>query len=210
MRTPTLPSLLLILSLASTTLAAPKPPGVKRPGTHNRRNTNSLLKRAPNQVDLSATAPTTSAPKKNVWNSLSIEEAASVKQFLHTQADLNLTAWDNAYDWDNMIMTVDLAPPSKASALDYIDGAGGEPVRTALVSVLFGATEQPWVSVYTVDLPITETTQAVLRVLPSGPQDGKIRVFDNDSNGGFIRGIALEMKDVVNDLLQSKSNRDSS
>lgn len=41
-------------------------------------------------------APSTTAPKANVWKALSNDEAASVIEFLHAQGWLNLTSVDNA------------------------------------------------------------------------------------------------------------------
>lgn len=44
----------------------------------------------------SAHAPVTDAPKSNVWDALTNDEAADVISFLHNQTALNLTIADNS------------------------------------------------------------------------------------------------------------------
>jgi len=193
-------SLLPLLALLGTTLGAPKPPTVKRPGLIHRRD--QLAKRYTNQVDTSAHAPTTTAPKQNIWASLSFDEAASVKQFLHDQSFLNLTAVEDAGEWDNHILTVDFIAPNKTDALGYLDGSGELPPRMALASILFGATEEPYVQTFAVGpLPVSDETTAIPNIFGSSAPEAKIKVFDQTSSGPYIRSIALEMKDIINDLL---------
>lgn len=81
-----------ILGALSSCLAAPAPkvnavhhPKLSRPQFRKRNDYT-------NAVNVTSTAPTTSAPKANVWASLSNDEAAAVINFLHDQPDLNLTA----------------------------------------------------------------------------------------------------------------------
>lgn len=87
---------LCILGTLTTALAAPAPkvnaihhPKLSRPQFRKRNNVISA-------VNVASTAPTTSAPKANVWASLSNDEAASVINFLHDQPTLNLTAAQDA------------------------------------------------------------------------------------------------------------------
>jgi primary-amine oxidase len=193
-------SLLPLLALLGTALGAPKPPTVKRPGLIHRRD--RLAKRYTNQVDTSAHAPTTTASKKNIWASLSFDEAASIKQFLHDQASLNLTAVEDAGEWDNTILTVDFIAPNKTDALSYLDGDGELPPRMALASILFGATEEPYVQTFAVGpLPISDETTVLPNTFGSTAPDAKIRVYDQTYSGPYITGIALEIKDIINDLL---------
>lgn len=117
---------------------------------------------------------------------------------------MNLTAVEDAGDWDNIILTVELVAPNKTDALSYIDGNGEKPVREALASILFGQYEEPYVQTFKVELPITESTVAVPNTFGSTAPEAKIRVYDQDSNSAFIRGYVMEMKDIVNDLLDSE------
>jgi primary-amine oxidase len=81
-----------ILGALSSCLAAPAPkvnsvhhPKLSRPQFRKR---NEFVGAA----NVTSTAPTTTAPKANVWTALSNDEAASVINFLHDQPALNLTA----------------------------------------------------------------------------------------------------------------------
>ena len=83
---------LCILGVLSSCFAAPAPkvnavhhPKLTRPQFRKRNGYTSA-------INVTSTAPTTSAPKTNVWASLSNDEAASVISFLHEQPALNLTA----------------------------------------------------------------------------------------------------------------------
>jgi primary-amine oxidase len=81
-----------LLATLSTSLAAPAPkvnsihhPKLSRPQFRKRNEYT-------NAVNVTSTAPTTTAPKDNVWASLTNDEAAAVINFLHEQSALNLTA----------------------------------------------------------------------------------------------------------------------
>lgn len=81
-----------LLATLSAAFAAPAPkvnavhhPKLSRPQFRKRNEYT-------NAVNVTSKAPTTSAPKDNVWASLSNDEAAAVINFLHTQPALNLTA----------------------------------------------------------------------------------------------------------------------
>lgn len=45
----------------------------------------------------------TTAPKQNVWDSLTDDESAAVTEWLFEQSDLNLTSASEAGDWDNTV-----------------------------------------------------------------------------------------------------------
>lgn len=106
--------LLGIFALAATAAARGSPhPKRKTPwtrpngpkGRHSARSAQTEMnyRKARSFVDLelakrdqlipnTTAAPTTSAPKANIWRSLSNDEAASVVAWLHNQTALNLTA----------------------------------------------------------------------------------------------------------------------
>jgi primary-amine oxidase len=80
-----------ILASLLTGLAAPAP---KVNAVHHPKLSRPQLRKRTeytNAVNISAAAPATSAPRDNVWASLSNDEAAAVIAFLHEQPALNLT-----------------------------------------------------------------------------------------------------------------------
>ncbi len=58
--------------------------------------------------DTSATSIT--APKMNVWGELADRDAADVVGFLFAQPELNLTASENATEWDNTLYAPSYPP----------------------------------------------------------------------------------------------------
>ncbi|KAJ7910597.1 putative copper amine oxidase [Mycena leptocephala] len=73
--------------------------------------------------------PVTVAPKTNIFNSLTDDEAAS----------------SQTLRWDNAIEVVDLVQPNKTDALNYLDHGGPVPARFAVARIAFGATKKPYV-----------------------------------------------------------------
>lgn len=191
--------LLLPLALGAP---SPKPPTIKRPGSFHRRNAGASG--VTHQTHPSSTAPQVTAPKSNIWNSLSFDEAASIKAYLHSQSSLNLTSVEDASEWDNTILVVDTIAPNKSEALSYIDGNGPAPARWALASILFGQYEEPYVQTFAVGpLPISNSTTHYPDTFRSTAPEAKIRVYDQTPNGPFIRKTAMGMIDIVNDLLHA-------
>jgi primary-amine oxidase len=152
------------------------------------------------------TPPTVTAPYSNIFAQLSNDEAAGVIQFLHDQSSLNLTAADEAGDWDNSILVVDLYTPNKTDALAYFDG-GASPERWAIASMVFGATEEPYVQDWVVGpLPIEANSTQFYPYTPSAKvPEGKIRVRDMDSSYEWTQSFLIELSDVLGDLLQGES-----
>nr|KIR88896.1 hypothetical protein I308_00977 [Cryptococcus tetragattii IND107] len=191
------------LSLLGTALALPSPKisTVKKPGHYRRPHRRNVVT---NEVVTSASSPTISAPKDNIWSFLSNDEAAGVIAFLHNQTALNLTAVDNAGDWDNTITVVDLLPPNKTEALSYMDGNGIKPERWAIASLLCGATEEPYAQDLIVGpLPVSEDSIYYPYTYGTHAPDAKIRVYDMDDNSEFLSDIAMSMKDIISDVLNA-------
>ncbi|KAM0789976.1 hypothetical protein ACM66B_005309 [Microbotryomycetes sp. NB124-2] len=131
--------------------------------------------------------PQVKAPYKNIWASLTNDEAASVIKFLHEKADMNLTVAANATSWDNFIGTVDLAHVNKGAALKYTSGETDKtPDRYAKAIINFQATETPYLEEFIVGpLPVSEST--TVRPYTDGHTrgkggSGKQLNFDADSN----------------------------
>lgn len=152
-----------------------------------------------------AIPPKTTAPYKNIFKSLSNDEAASVIGFLHAQESLNLTASDEAGSWDNSIMVVDLYAPNKTDALPYLQGEGDAPARWALASLSFGATEEPYIQEWVVGpLPLDDSAIFFPDTFSHHGEEAKIRIYDMDDSSGFAYSHALDMQDILHDLLDSK------
>nr|XP_018261712.1 uncharacterized protein I303_06153 [Kwoniella dejecticola CBS 10117]OBR83870.1 hypothetical protein I303_06153 [Kwoniella dejecticola CBS 10117] len=195
-------STLPLLALLGGALALPNPKisSIRRPGWRP----NARRDLPTDSTDTSSSSPSTTAPKHNIWNSLSNDEAADVIGFLHSQDDLNLTAVDDAGAWDNTILVVDILPPNKTDALGYLDGDGEKPDRWAVASLLFGATEEPYAQDWVVGpIPITNDSMYYPYTFGTHSPDAKIRVYDIDGHYGLFTDTALEMKDIINDLLNA-------
>ncbi|WWC71351.1 uncharacterized protein I206_105306 [Kwoniella pini CBS 10737] len=199
---------LSLLALLGSTLAIPNPKisSIRRPGWRPNARRRDL---PTDSTDTSSSSPTTTAPKHNIWNSLSNDEAADVIGFLHSRDDLNLTAVEDAGAWDNTILVVDLLAPNKTDALSYMDGEGEKPDRWAIASMLFGATEEPYAQDWVVGpIPITNNSVYYPYTFGTHAPDAKIRVYDIDDHYSLFTDTALEMKDVINDLLNATIEND--
>ena len=192
--------LLALASLPTWARPAPKVSRVKGPHRYiGKRDSYTPT----NQTDTTSAYPTTTAPKLNIFSSLSNDEAAQVIGFLHNQTDLNLTASSDAGDWDNSILVVDLYAPNKTDALAYLDGNATQPDRFARVSILFGATEEPYAQDWVVG-PIGDSMSYWPDTFSTHTEDGRIRVYDMDDSWDFLLGISMDMSDVLSDLLQGE------
>ncbi|KAJ7906597.1 copper amine oxidase, partial [Mycena leptocephala] len=149
-------------------------------------------------------SPVTVAPKTNIFNSLTDDEAASVISFLHKQTKLNLTAAADAGAWDNAIEVVDLVQPNKTDALNYLDHGGPVPARFAVARIAFGATKKPYVQDFIVGpLPISKasTYESLDWATTSG--SAKIRNYnaDEDLLTQWNLDVTATVADMVLDLL---------
>ncbi|WWC90478.1 uncharacterized protein L201_005414 [Kwoniella dendrophila CBS 6074] len=171
---------LILLALLGVSSAIPQPKisALRRPGWRPHRRQLPF-----DSTDTSSSSPTVLAPKDNIWNSLSNDEAADVIAFLHSKNDLNLTAQEDAGSWDNTIMVVDLLPPNKTDALNYFDGDGDKPERWAIASLLFGATEEPYAQDWVVGpIPTTENSTYYPYTFGTHAHEAKIRSYDMDGH----------------------------
>ncbi|GHJ86241.1 hypothetical protein NliqN6_2643 [Naganishia liquefaciens] len=195
---------LCILGALSSSFAAPAPkvnavhhPKLSRP-QFRKRNGYS------NAVNVTSTAPITSAPKANVWASLSNDEAASVISFLHDQPSLNLTAAQGSGEWDNAILVVDLAHVNKGEAMSYLSGTGPAPDRYAKATISFGATEEPYYQDFYVG-PIGGNMTYTSYDWVTTTGTAKIRNYDADYSRQYERwfNLSMEVEDIIQDLLNA-------
>ena len=191
---------LALLTLQVEARPSPKVPSfVQAPHRHHHQSRN-------NDSPSLSTPPKTTAPYKNIFNSLSNDEAASVIGFLHAQESLNLTKADDAGSWDNSIMVVDLYAPNKTDAVSYFAGTADIPQRWAIASISFGATEQPYIQEWVVGpLPLDDQAIYYPDTFGTHGEEAKIRIYDMDDSSGFVYEKAMEMDDILRDLLESES-----
>jgi primary-amine oxidase len=100
-------------------------------------------------------------------------------------------------------MVIDLSPPNKTDALAYFDKGGKEPERWAKASISFGSTEEPYVQEWIVGpLPLDEGAMYFPDTFGTHAKDAKIRIYDMDDSTGFVHDQAMEMGDIIRDLLE--------
>jgi primary-amine oxidase len=87
--------------------------------------------------------------------------------------------------------------PNKADILPLLNGSDGNPVRHALVAIMFGATEKPYMQEFTVG-PLPITNSSILKPFTSWNNDGgdgKYRV-DNPDNTEYSKFNLASMKEA--------------
>ncbi|OBS29614.1 hypothetical protein FPOA_03550 [Fusarium poae] len=149
--------------------------------------------------------PTTKAPHKNFWGSLTKKETADVLALLHSNATgFNLTVADKATSRDNKIMSVELMMPNKSDVLPFLSDSSGAPTRYALAAVMFGAPEEAYLQEFKVGpLPITNSSVvAPYTFANTKAGDGKIAVANPDTQeyADFNLKIMKEAEDVTKRL----------
>lgn len=86
----------------------------------------------------------------NVFQDLTTSELVAVRNYLHSQASLNLTAYSKATLRDNFIYAIELFLPDKETALKYLDKGGSKPQRRARAIIFHGSDKAPHVQEYVV------------------------------------------------------------
>ncbi|KAK3113870.1 hypothetical protein LTR53_008410 [Teratosphaeriaceae sp. CCFEE 6253] len=195
------------LLLASGSEGAPQPKAAWMRGARARLAKNAN-KNTPwvNGSACVETAPADfQAPKENVWGGLTNWEAASVTQWLFAQEELNLTITDDATEWDNRVLVVELMHPNKTDVLPYIDGAAAPPTRYAHVVLDLRATLNPvYQDILVGPLPVVNgtTTWEPLEYPYTRKTGGSIRNVDADYDTllAFIYNITSTITDITLDL----------
>lgn len=111
-------ALLAILLFTSLCEARPRPKAAWVRGARSRlaksSNINKTVKRYVNGSACHEAAPEDfRAPHYNVWSGVTNKEAADVTKWLFAQKELNLTVSENATEWSNSILLVELMIPNK-------------------------------------------------------------------------------------------------
>ena len=169
-------------------------------------NINKAVKRYVNGSACHETAPEDfRAPHYNVWSGLTSKEAADVTKWLFAQKELNLTVSENATEWSNSILLVELMIPNKTDVLAYIDGDAKPPTRYAHVSLDLRATDEPtYTDILVGPLPVNNltTTWEGLEYPYTRKTGGSIRNLDADEDTLYqwIYNVSATISDITLDL----------
>jgi primary-amine oxidase len=109
-------------------------------------------------------------------------------------------------------MSVELLMPNKTDILPFLSNSYGSLERNAFVTIMFGATEEPYVQEFTVGpLPITNASTVQPYTFRNNNGGEKLRVYNPDSDGyaNLNKASMKEAEDVTKLLwnLVSTSNR---
>ena len=157
-------------------------------------------------------APSTTAPKTNIWAEISAEDNLAVWDFLHAPATgLNLTLPDDANQTDNYVFWIDTVHTNKSDVLPYVDGNAAQPPKYARVILFEGGKEPPGSQEYMVGpLPVsTETTIEKMDYHYNGGMGGFVpfnaRYFDTPrslASAPLITSTMSRIADITAALFQ--------
>ncbi|KAH8686036.1 membrane copper amine oxidase [Tricladium varicosporioides] len=151
-------------------------------------------------------AQTITAPHANVWNSLTDIEAASVANYMFTQSSYNLTATEDAGEWDNTLLLIEVMDPNKTDVLNYFAGTGTAPTRYAHVILDNRATEEPnYQDLLIGPLPLQNGSLTVqeLTYPYTRKTEGKVRNLNADQDSAwseYMYNITGSILDITLDL----------
>lgn len=156
---------------------------------------------------ISDAAPTTTAPKMNVWAALTSGEVAAVWEFVHNpRAGLNLTDPEEATLTDNYVYFIDTLHTNKSDVLPYLEGRGSLPAKYARVVVFEGGKDVPVSQEYMVGpLPVSVHTKLEkLDYIFNGGKGGTVpfnaRYFDNKRSAAsepLLVSIMTNISDIT-------------
>ena len=200
-----------VIALLLTILAEarPRPKAAWIRGARARLAKSSNINRAKRTLGNStcheAAPPDFNAPHQNVWSGLTSKEAASVTKWLFAQKELNLTVAENATDWTNSILQVELMIPNKTDVLAYVDGDAQPPTRYAHVVLAIQASEHPTYNYILVGpLPVSNTTTSwqPLEHPFTRKTGGAIRNLDADEKtiNQWLFNVSATISDITLDL----------
>lgn len=156
-------------------------------------------------------APVISAPRPNIWGSVSVEDNVAVWQLLHDPASgLNLTDVSIAGINDNYLFYIDTVPLNKSDVIEYLDKSGPKPAQYARAIIFEGGKEEPISQEYMVGpLPVSnETTIQKLDYIYNGGTGGSIpfngRTFDalrTAASDPLLIEVMSNITDITMELL---------
>ncbi|CAI6331895.1 unnamed protein product [Periconia digitata] len=161
---------------------------------------------------LTDAAPTTTAPKSNVWAPISAADNAAVWDLLHDpKSGLNLTHPSKAVLTDNYVWWMDALPVNKSDVLPYLDGEAPMPPKYARAILFEGGKDAPDSQEYMIGpLPVgPETSIEKLDYIYNGGNGGSVpfnaRYFDgprNKASDPLVASIMSNISDITAALFQ--------
>lgn len=151
-------------------------------------------------------AQSIAAPYMNVWSSLTDDEAASVAAWLFLQPKFNLTNTEDAGEWDNSLLMIELMEPNKTDVLNYLDNGGSTPTRYAHVIIDHRADVDPYYQDLIVGpLPLQNgTVKAESLTYPyTRKTEGKVRNLDASLDAqwsAWMYNVTASILDITLDL----------
>lgn len=89
--------------------------------------------------------------KQGIFDDLTADEIIAVRDFVLTKTALNVTPFERATVSSNYIFVIELQPPLKDVALQFLDNHGPKPVRQAKVIINRGGDKVPQIQHYIVE-----------------------------------------------------------
>lgn len=198
----------ILLTHSALAIPKPKAPWIQAARSRLAKSSHEtdISRRWANETACTQPGPLkVTAPKANIWHSLTDDEAASVTSWLFLQQDLNLTISDKAGEWDNTVLLVELMQPNKSDALAYVDGTSPAPARYAHVVLdLRSTVEATYSDILVGPLPIQNGTTSwqALEFPYTRKTGGSVRNLDAslDTMNAWITNITGTITDITMDL----------
>lgn len=168
-------------------------------------NFNKIKRDTGGSVCYEAAPEEVRAPHKNVWSGLTDEEAADVTKWRFAQKGLNLTVSENATEWSNSVLLVELMIPNKTDVLAYVNGDAKAPTRYAHVVLDLRGTDLPtYTDTLVGPLPVNNltTTWQGLEYPYTRKTGGSIRNLDADEDAIYqiLYNVSATVSDITLDL----------
>ncbi|CAO2648787.1 Nn.00g097360.m01.CDS01 [Neocucurbitaria sp. VM-36] len=148
--------------------------------------------------------PTASAPHRNPWKVLSIDESASVEALLQKRFNLN---FDEGNSHDSFVYQITLLQPNKTDVVPFLDSDTREPARYARATVSFGATDLYWQEFIVGPLPATNSTKIEPLTYPfHNVHPGKTKahpIYSANDASQFLSNFGSEVEDITKALWNS-------
>ena len=114
--------------------------------------------------------------------------------------------------YDNILVLVELLPPSKTDALPYLNSRGKKPDRYARARIQFGTAKEPYIQEYLIGpLPVKKGTITLkpLNYPFNGKNGGRYRVYvAGDTTAAFtwlLTVVATDISDITQTLFRTVS-----
>ncbi|KAF2742211.1 amine oxidase catalytic domain-containing protein [Sporormia fimetaria CBS 119925] len=153
--------------------------------------------------------PTSDAPHKNIWSSLTEQELESVTSFLSGKLNLTIASPETGTRV-NSLFEIELLLPNKTDILLWLNGqSSAEPKRYARATVAFGTPDEPYFQEYMVG-PLPATSSMRLQPLTytfNNKNLGKTKassiILPGQDIGGGVLNFGASIEDITRELWNS-------